>query len=198
MGRLKTTLLIRTWGYWWMKNSTWPVNVGLQPRKSMVSHQKNGQQVKGDDSSTLLLWYLTWSTAFTSGAPGTRRPREYYNNNKNFFWRTWQAKVAEVFGLWKWGPRTICTTYVLQPCSSGLLTTEILHVTHFTSKYNIFLEESKDLQLLFNLCLVNDSYQYFGCQWRHFVMAKSCYDQKEIGDQCKTFLIYSVLVLNIT
>ena len=68
----------RTWGYWWMKSSTWPGSVHLQPRRPTVSWAASkapwsaGQGSRFCPSS-LLWWDPTQNTACRPGAPSTRR-----------------------------------------------------------------------------------------------------------------------------
>ena len=65
--------LRRTWGYWWMRSSTWSSNVCLQPRKPAVSWAASGEawpagRGLGCCPSAPLWWDPTWSPATSSEA----------------------------------------------------------------------------------------------------------------------------------
>ena len=68
----------RTWGYCWMRSSTWSGNACLQPRRPTVSWAASkaawpAGRGRGFWPSAPLWWDPTWSPASSSGAPSTRR-----------------------------------------------------------------------------------------------------------------------------
>ena len=73
---LRAALRRKAWGYWWMRSSTWPCNVCLQPRRSTVFQAASKEACpscwgRWFCSSTLLWWDPTCSPASSSGALST-------------------------------------------------------------------------------------------------------------------------------
>jgi len=72
---LRAVLRRRTWGCW-LRSSTWPSNMCLQPRRSTVSWAASPAAWpagwgRGFYPSTLLFWDPTWRPACSSGALST-------------------------------------------------------------------------------------------------------------------------------
>jgi len=72
------TALRRTWGYWWMRSSTWASNVRLQPRRPTVcwaAPREAGPAGQGRWFCPFapLSWDPIWSNVSSSGAPNIRR-----------------------------------------------------------------------------------------------------------------------------
>jgi len=87
MQGLRASLPRRTWGYWWMKNSTRATNVRSQPRRPTVSRAASREawpagRGRGFCSSAPLWWDPTWSPVSISEAPCTRRTWNCWSSSR--------------------------------------------------------------------------------------------------------------------
>lgn len=72
----RAALRRRTWGCWWMRNSTWPNTMHLQPKNQTypgLQQNKWGQQVSAGDSSPLLCFHETPPGSLHSALDPNRR-----------------------------------------------------------------------------------------------------------------------------